>query len=489
LKLLLETRTTAREAFFPEENDPFDFVAFTLLLIIGALSPLFYAAGSVASRQVLGGGAMLPRGDVLLEVAAFGMAAAAFLSKARLRSPGPLRIPLLAMLGLVLLGGLQLLPLPEAVLAVLAPLNLQIYQDAGRVLALFHEPAPAARVSIAPTETVATILLACAYLVLFLSAASLLRTRRRRRLFAGIVFASAVVQILVAILLEVPRHSGIAEEDRLHGFFANPNHFGGYLEIVLGLAFAGIWTQVLVGGSRVSAAAEDAERFEKRLLPIAGRGVVWVIVAIGIGATQSRGAIVSAGLATAVLLALGVTHTNVRHPRRAALIAGAALLVGVLFIARTVGSEPLTRFLKLDPRDFGSNTRVLLWKTSLRAWSLFPWLGSGLGTFREAFRRVQPRELTGLVEQAHSDPLQLLVTGGVIGELLGILLLASLFVLLIRAWRRQQHREESALVLGGFGALLSLSLHGLVEFNMSIPAIPALLSCVLGAAWAAGRNH
>ena len=116
-------------------------------------------------------------------------------------------------------------------------------------------------------------------------------------------------------------------------------------------------------------------------------------------------------------------------------------------------------------------------------------VGSGLGTFREAFRRVQPRDLAGLVEQAHSDPLQLLVTGGLVGELLGILLFVSLYVLLFRAWRRQKHREEAALILGGLGALFSLNLHGMLDFNLSIPPIPALLSGVLGAVWAAGRSR
>jgi hypothetical protein len=73
--------------------------------------------------------------------------------------------------------------------------------------------------------------------------------------------------------------------------------------------------------------------------------------------------------------------------------------------------------------------------------------------------------------------------------LLGILLFASLFVLLIRAWRQEKHREEATLILGGIGALLSLTLHGLLDFNLSIPAIPALLACVLGTAWAAGRSR
>ena len=93
-----------------------------------------------------------------------------------------------------------------------------------------------------------------------------------------------------------------------------------------------------------------------------------------------------------------------------------------------------------------------------------------------------------MIEHAHNDFLQILVTGGVVGAALGVALFGSLFVVFYRAWSRQIHREESALALAGLGALLSLTLHGLVEFNLSIPVIPATLSSVLGLAWAAGSR-
>ena len=438
----------------------------------------------------MGGGVVLPRGDTFLELFAFLIAAATFFSKSRVRSLRPLMVPVGAMSALALLGCLQLVPLATWVLTWVAPANLKIYHDSAEILRLFgNESRLAPRISIAPTDTAGTVFLVLAYLAVFLSAASLLRTRPRRRLFTATIFASAILQILIALLLEAPGSSAEPEEKRLHGLFVNPNHFAGYLEIVLALAFAAIWTQVLVSADRVPPSAEGPERFEKRVLPIAGRVLLWAVIALGIALTESRGGILAAVISTATLLSMAVLHRNVKFPRRAAIGAAIALLGGILFVARTAGSDPFLRFLKLDPRDLAYNMRVILWKTSIRAWEQFPLLGSGLGTFREAFRRVQPRELVGLVEQAHSDSLQLLVTGGLVGALLGVLLFASLYVLLVRAWRRQKHREESTLVLAGIGALLSLTLHGLLEFNLSIPAIPALLSCVLGAAWAAGRDR
>ena len=78
------------------------------------------------------------------------------------------------------------------------------------------------------------------------------------------------------------------------------------------------------------------------------------------------------------------------------------------------------------------------------------------------------------------------MTAGWTGATLGLVALGAILVILARTWKRQQHREESAFALAGIGALVSLVLHGLVEFNFSIPAIPATLACVVGWALAAG---
>jgi O-antigen ligase len=185
---------------------------------------------------------------------------------------------------------------------------------------------------------------------------------------------------------------------------------------------------------------------------------------------------------------MGLFHARVRSRRRRLAIAVVAVLLGGLaLITATAGREPLARFVRSDPGELRADARLALWESSLDAWRRFPVFGSGLGTFREAFRSVQPREIEGQVEQAHNDFLQILVTGGVVGAALAALAFAATLWLLARAWWRQMHREESAFLLGGIGAVLFVILHGIVEFDMSIPAIPATLAVIVGGAWAAGR--
>jgi O-antigen ligase len=212
------------------------------------------------------------------------------------------------------------------------------------------------------------------------------------------------------------------------------------------------------------------------------------VIGAGIGLTQSRGGILAALASTAILMVLAPVHRRVRGSKRRFLAAGSlALMLGLGFVAVVSGEAALLRFLGSDPRDLGSDERVKIWRASIEAWERSPLVGTGLGTFREAFRRVQPADVRGLVEHAHNDFLQILVTGGWIGATLAVLAYLAMVVLLVQAWTRQSHREESAVALAAIGALIALALHGLVEFNLSIPAIPVTLAVMTGVGWAAAR--
>ena len=422
-------------------------------------------------------GGTLPVGRLVIESFAFLIATATFLSRARLRDPQAPRVPVATTISIAALGAVQLLPLPAAVLARISPVSVKIYHETQSLLDLFGRgPAPTPRISIAPAETASAIRLVLAYLMLFLASERLLGSRARRRVFAGTLLAAAMLHVAIAVGTQIG-------EPRLHGTFANPDHLGGYLEAVAAVGFGVLWSEILVNADRAGGDRERAARVENRMLPLAGRIIVWAVVIVGIGLTQSRGAIAATALTMVLLLVLGALHPRA-HARRA-WRGGLAIAAGIALAGFIAGRAAIVRFVASDAREFRGGTRIELWRTSVEAWREFPWLGSGLGSFADAFRRVQVRELNFLVEQAHSDPLQLLVTGGVVGALLGLVLYASLYAVLLRSWWRQKHREESAYVLAGLGALLSLSLHGFVEYNMSIPAIPATLACVLGMALAA----
>lgn len=418
----------------------------------------------------------------MIELFAFVTAALAFASRPTNKPLRAAALPALLLVAIAALGIAQLLPMPDGVLAAVSPASAAINDDANQVLALFNRPPVPPRISIAPPETKSTILLTLAYAAAFTSALLLVTTRPRRRTLIAVFLGSVILHLTGAVVMY-----GLNE--RVHGAFVNPNHFAGYLEIAIAAAFGIVWTEVLINSERARGVRHRGERLEKRLMPFVWRIVLWCTVAVGIALTRSRGAMLSVALTTFVLLTLGILNRQRRTaaPRYLAIGILAIMLAGGIAVAMTFGQQTLLRFVATDIKEARNDFRVQVWRASIEAWHMFPHAGSGLGTFREAFRRVQPREITGLVEQAHNDFLQILVTGGWIGAALSTVAFVTLYSMLLRGWRLQVHREESAFILTGIGALLSLTLHGMVDFNMSLPAIPFTLAIVAGASIAAAQ--
>jgi O-antigen ligase len=429
-------------------------------------------------------GGITPMGTGIVEGIAFTVLGLTLIGRPAMSRLSGLGVSIGAVSGIAVLGVLQLLPLPRALLAALSPESARVYGQASGVLALFGRGSLDARISIAPTETVGTILLTLAYLALFVSAALLLGSRPKRRLFVIVLLGGAGIHVFWAAAMRAVVPDG---DDRLHGAFVNANHFSGYLEIVLTVAFAALWREVLYARDRNPGSTERARRFELRFMRLSTRALAWGFFAAAIGLTKSRGGILAAVVTTCLMIALGLAHQRLGKERLAISVLGGGVLAAALgFVILAVRQQPILRFLASDPRDPASDLRMTLWRVSIDAWRQFPVFGSGLGTFRESFRRVQPRDLKYLVEFAHSDSLQILATGGVLGLLLAALAFGMLAYRLACRWSDEPRREESAFLLAGIGALFAISLHGLMEFNMSIPAIPATLAAVLGLAWAAG---
>jgi O-antigen ligase len=266
------------------------------------------------------------------------------------------------------------------------------------------------------------------------------------------------------------------------GFFPSRADFADYLLVIVPVAFGAVWAEFLTSADRGREAADPTDRLERRLVPLASRSLALATLCVGLALTDAVWRVVAAVVGILLLLALAPRHPHARRRLPVATAIG-LLLCGILAV-RASGS-PLTSLLS----ERTLNRTVDIWRSAFGAWREFPFVGAGLGAFPDAFRRVQPRGLVGLVDQARSDPMQLLVTGGAVGELLGLTAFLSLLVLLFRRWKAQRHREESALVLAGTGALVSFALAGLVEFNLGTPAVAAVLACVIGMALAAGNSR
>ena len=473
MKLSQRWASAAREALVPADTDARDRFAFVLLLAFIVFVPWLGSARLPAAT-----GVPAPIGRLLVPALACAIGALTFSSRSSFRSPRSLGLFLASMLGLALLGLVQLLPLPEPALEHFASVNLQIYHETAELLSLYEQTSPSARVSLTPEGTAAIVLLLGGFVVLVLAAVHLLRTRPRRRAFAAAAVAGACLQIAAGA-------PGAAAGDAFRGAFASESDLGDFLLVLLPVSFGVFWSEILTNADRGRETADRGERLAVRLSPLVARFLVCVIVAIGVVLTGSPVRIGAAALTMVILFALAA-----RHPLRVrrTVVAAAAMLGGAaVFVENAAGqAQAQAQAQALGPFSPFFDRTLAVWQTSLDAWKSFPILGAGLGAFPDAFRRVQPRELTGLVEDARSDLLQLLVTGGAVGAFFAVVGFLSILVLLFRRWRAQRHREESAFSLAGIGALLIVGLDGLGEFNLGVPAVSAALACVIGFAMAAG---
>ena len=433
-------------------------------------------------------GANRPAGAVRLQVIAFAALALAVLgmrARVNLRSAW---VPVTLSILMILLGIVQVVPLPAGVIESISPRSAQVWDDASTVLVLFGRDALSPRISIVPWETIQQVLLIVAWLSLFATALIISHERPRapRWIVLALAFTGAIHALHATVLIRFPSQFD-QFGGRAHGTFINPNHLAAYLNICLAAAFALLLIETLYAlmGHRPSRITQ-AQSLVRFFLA----GTLVLVTGAGILLSQSRG-----GIASAVLMLLFMTTATMFHPRvrtkRRTIVAGLLLAMVVVAAGSVVLSSPaaLYRFLSIDPRDAESNSRTEYVAASIDAWRQYPIAGSGLGTFRESFREIQPvEEASGYISHAHNDPVELLVTGGVVGFAIGVAGFIAVMVMLLRAWWRERHREQSVWILAGAAALLAVSVHSLVEFPYTIPAIPAALAVLLGASWRAAET-
>jgi O-antigen ligase len=168
-------------------------------------------------------------------------------------------------------------------------------------------------------------------------------------------------------------------------------------------------------------------------------------------------------------------------------LAAAAIGIGVVAVIGL--QEGLGRFLSTSPYEVAWSARRQVYAATLELWQRFPVSGAGLGTFREAFPLVQPPGLEALWRHAHSGPLEMLATAGVLGALLlaaGFLALLAALAGVLREGRRS---EDRAAGLAALGMLAAVAVHEAFDFGLTLPANAFSLAVLAGAAASAKRSR
>jgi O-antigen ligase len=285
---------------------------------------------------------------------------------------------------------------------------------------------------------------------------------RVRKLAAYITIFGTVYSFfsILQFLLSPTKIYGILESSVPFGTFVNRNNFAGFMElsiaVPLGMLFSG-------------AVAKD-----KRLIYITAS----VLMGISIVASGSRGGVISLVLLVAFLAMM--SYRNRRSSRKPIeLLMGAAILAAIIAGTAFVGGEnALTRISDDESVADGVVTRPQIWSTTFRMIAGSMPFGVGLGAYPVAYARYDQASGFERVEQAHSDYLQVLSDGGVVGGIIG---LGFLFLVSRSGFAANKvgNIERRGIAVGAFGGVFGVLVHSLFDFNLHTTAVALLFLATL----------
>jgi O-Antigen ligase len=261
----------------------------------------------------------------------------------------------------------------------------------------------------------------------------------------------------------------ISSTDSSVGLFANRNHqavlMAGSIPIVSALAAIRMREEQTAGHALTAA------------------GSIVMLLLLALAATGSRmGLLLGAiGLGCGLLIYLATAPRERRTLRpRALLLALAAALAAIIPVSILIArSGAVQRLATSQPVD---ETRVAALGPMLEAARAFFPFGSGFGTFDPVFRQFEPFSLLSTIylNQAHNEPMQLVIEGGIAALLLLAAFILWWVVAAVRSIRPRESSARRALGMAGVAVTLIILLSSLVDYPLRTPLLSSIfaIACV-----------
>lgn len=410
--------------------------------------------------------------QMLLSLGAFAaLAVAALVARRRHELGAHALLPTAALAAVAGLGGLQLVLPPSGTAAQLHAWASELSSASGQVLDA------AAGFALNPGAVGWSAMAWLAAGALLVAAATAGRSRDGRRILGVALLGSALFQVFFGAQHLARRSTTIwgrevpNTPDRLRGTFVNPDHCATYLLLGLAVVFAWGWWALR--------RARQVEVPERKVLLLAPPALAWLTLFAGLAFTGSRSALAAALAATVLQGVLAAAAARRWHLSVAGALAAA---VGIGFVAVVGLQQGLGRWLATSPYEVTWNIRLTIYERSFELWQRAPWLGFGLGSFRDAFALLSPAGLTAEFWDAHNQYLELLVTGGLAAFALVSAAAAAAVARLSRVLRQGARSEDRAAALAALGAVAAMAIHSFFDFGLSMPANAVTFVVLVGAA-------
>ncbi|MGI8918019.1 MAG: O-antigen ligase family protein [Pyrinomonadaceae bacterium] len=370
-------------------------------------------------------------------------------------SRNPLQLPIL---GMLLLGLIQLLPLrsAEAVNRLSIPAVKSLSLDPYATTLILAD--------------VATLFVYFAATLVFTDTPHRLRILVRTITIFG--FMLAIFGLTQSFTTSKVFWIRELTQSTAFGPFINRHHFAGYMELTMALPLG-----MLFAGS-----LEKDKRFAYIFAA--------VLMGVALVMTNSRGGVIS--LVAEILFLLVMSGFRKRKTRevqeksqrikRVALRAAFALSLIVVLFAGVVllgGESALSRFAGTVNSEDPTTGRAHFWNVTLDIIKAHPVVGTGLGAFPTVYTRYDSRNGSFRLEQVHNDYLQIMSDGGIIGAALGLMFVVMLFRYGF-ARRESPDDYRSGVALGALAGCFAVLVHSFFDFTLHTTA-NALLFLVMAA--------
>jgi len=234
------------------------------------------------------------------------------------------------------------------------------------------------------------------------------------------------------------------------GPYVNHNHFAGLMEMTFPVALA--------------------LTFDRRL------GFAWKAFMMSAGLVMALATFMTLSRAGLFCLALSFflfVYLALRKKVKPAVVFTLGLLV-VLGLGGLIwlGAEPVVQRLLALPglgQELSYLDRIRIARSTLRIIQDHPFTGTGLGTFALLSPIYISWPTSEVFDKAHNDYLQLLSEVGLVGFTFVVIWIVALFRSLV-SMARDSSQHSSMLAVGAFCGCFAILIHGLVDFNLQIPA-------------------
>ncbi|MBI5076267.1 MAG: O-antigen ligase family protein [Nitrospirae bacterium] len=348
--------------------------------------------------------------------------------------------------------GLQLIPLPAAVISFIAPATART-RDFYSISGMQFMP-----LSFDPYLTMHELLKAAAFFMVFFISSIIFRNRER---LTKMIIMLTVFGFCLAVFAIVQKATW---NDKLYWFreltaggtpfgpFVNRNHFAGFIGMLVPLGLGYTLTR---------------ESREKLVF----FGFLTVIMSLSLFFSLSRGGIVSF-FASMALFSILIVIARVQTKKMWAV---AAFLIVIAAYLVYLGIDPvINRFYETD---ITKEQRVIVWQSTLSGFRDFWLTGTGLGTFIDTFHLYSPAPLQSIYDHAHNDYLEYMLETGTIG----IALLLTFAGLLLYPFAKADFRGKRGMIrIAVISSVFSIMMHSIFDFNLHILSNMLLFAVVLG---------